>query len=114
MLELLPCPNTKCVLLRSVHAAMLSAYVCANGAIATGTVIVATRYFQESSNRILVAENRSRTCCFWLMRPASKPFLSSAIDCMVVKPISSLTLSSCFVVLCEHCCSGHISSAESP
>ena len=51
-LELLPCPNTKCDLLRSVHAAMLSAYVCANGAIATGTVIVATRYFQESSNRI--------------------------------------------------------------
>jgi hypothetical protein len=33
---------------------MLSAYVCANGAIATGTVIVATRHFQESSNRILV------------------------------------------------------------
>jgi hypothetical protein len=38
---------------RSVHAAMLSASSCANGAIATGTIIVATRYFQESSNRIL-------------------------------------------------------------
>ncbi len=33
---------------------MLSAYVCANGAIATGSVVVATRYFQESSNRNLV------------------------------------------------------------
>jgi hypothetical protein len=33
---------------------MLSAYVCANGAIATGTILVATRYFMESSNRIFV------------------------------------------------------------
>jgi len=32
---------------------MSSAYVCANGAIATGTVIVATRQFQEIGNRIL-------------------------------------------------------------
>jgi len=62
MLELLPCPNTNCDLLRSVHAAMLSekpetplmqSLYLANGAIATGTVLVATRYFMESSNRNL-------------------------------------------------------------
>ena len=35
---------------------MLSASSRANGAIATGTILVATRYFQESSNRILAAQ----------------------------------------------------------
>jgi len=37
---------------RIMYAAMLSVTSNANDAIATGTVIVATRYFQESSNRI--------------------------------------------------------------
>jgi hypothetical protein len=66
MLELFPCPNTNCDLLRSVHAAMLSAYVCANGAIATGTVIVATRYFQESSNRIWLRIRELNSTSQWL------------------------------------------------
>ena len=39
---------------RIMYAAMLSALHCANGAIATGSIIVATRYFQESSNRVFV------------------------------------------------------------
>ena len=33
---------------------MLSVTSNANGAIATGTILVATRYFQESSNRTFV------------------------------------------------------------
>ena len=52
-LGLLPCPNTNSDVLRSVHAAMLSAFDCADGAIATGIVLVTTRRFKENSNRKL-------------------------------------------------------------
>ena len=38
---------------RSVHAARLSVTSNANGALATGIGLVATRHFQESSNRNL-------------------------------------------------------------
>ena len=60
-LELLPCPNTKglcrvvftllCCLKHRRHRIEMQSLCFANGAIATGTILVATRYFMESSNR---------------------------------------------------------------
>ena len=54
MLELLPCPHHVEPFSRIMYAAMLSALHCANGAIATGTIFVATRQFQEIGNRVFV------------------------------------------------------------
>ncbi len=51
---------------RIMYAAMLSVTSNANGAIATGTVIVATRYFQESSNRIWLRIRESNSTSQWL------------------------------------------------
>ncbi len=58
MLELLPCPNTICIELRSVHAAMSSAFDCANGAIATGMITCPHATFRKVVTGICIIAKR--------------------------------------------------------